>query len=56
MGICLTTVHKGITILTLQVGRIYSLIRTVDIGLIIPLSRRLERQAQYPEAQEKGEE
>jgi hypothetical protein len=39
MGICLTTIHKGIAILTLQISRIYSFIITIDIGLLEQLSR-----------------
>jgi hypothetical protein len=37
VGICLTTIHKSIAILTLQIGRIYSHIVVIDIGLILPL-------------------
>ena len=55
MGIGLTTIHKGIAILTLQRGRIYSYIITIDIGLIEQLGRRLQGQAQKSETQKKGE-
>jgi len=55
MGICLTTIHKSIAILTLQIGRIYSFIITIDIGLLEQLSRSLKGQAQQPEAKKKGE-
>ena len=55
MGICLSTIHKGIAILTLQIGRIYSHIVIIDIGFLEQLSRRLQGQAQKSETQKKGE-
>ena len=51
MGICLSTIYEGIAILTLQVGRIYRFIITIDIGFLEQLGRRLQGQTQQSKTQ-----
>jgi len=56
MGICLTTIHESITILTLQIGCIYSLKAKIIGNSIFLLSHRMLIYPQQPEAQKEGRE